>query len=124
MFEDGIMELFPEGYSTGAFSTADSGKLLVLTDLLSVIQHVNRTDRYHIYNCCPTSLQTSSYLKGFHIKKLLQLLTNLINEKENVFVRVAIYTEELTTQSGKNMEQIKLNKVIYFNIFGIHYNEF
>uniref|UniRef100_A0A8C1R7H0 RAD54 homolog B n=1 Tax=Cyprinus carpio TaxID=7962 RepID=A0A8C1R7H0_CYPCA len=118
MFEDGIMELFPEGYSTGAFSTADSGKLLVLTDLLSAIQHVNRTDRYHIYNCCPTSLQTSSYLKGFHIKKLLQLLTNLINEKENVFVRVAIYTEELTTQSGKNMEQIKLNKVIYFNIFG------
>uniref|UniRef100_A0A8C1F2U9 RAD54 homolog B n=1 Tax=Cyprinus carpio carpio TaxID=630221 RepID=A0A8C1F2U9_CYPCA len=45
MFEDGIMELFPEGYSTGAFSTADSGKLLVLTDLLSAIQHVNRTDR-------------------------------------------------------------------------------
>lgn len=48
MNEDGIMELFPEGYSTGAFSTADSGKLLVLTDLLSAIQHVNRTDRYHI----------------------------------------------------------------------------
>uniref|UniRef100_A0A8C1ZGE8 RAD54 homolog B n=1 Tax=Cyprinus carpio TaxID=7962 RepID=A0A8C1ZGE8_CYPCA len=43
--QDGIMELFPEGYSTGAFSTADSGKLLVLTDLLSAIQHVNRTDR-------------------------------------------------------------------------------
>uniref|UniRef100_A0A8C1X597 RAD54 homolog B n=1 Tax=Cyprinus carpio TaxID=7962 RepID=A0A8C1X597_CYPCA len=40
MFEDGIMELFPEGYSTGAFSTADSGKLLVLTDLLSAIQVV------------------------------------------------------------------------------------
>jgi len=48
MMEDGIMELFPEGYSTGAFSTADSGKLLVLTDLLAAIQHVNRTDRYHI----------------------------------------------------------------------------
>ncbi|XP_059363876.1 DNA repair and recombination protein RAD54B [Carassius carassius] len=45
MYEDGIMELFPEGYSTGAFSTADSGKLLVLTDLLSAIQNVNRTDR-------------------------------------------------------------------------------
>lgn len=49
MYEDGIMELFPDGYSTGAFSTADSGKLLVLTDLLLAIQHVNRTDRYHIY---------------------------------------------------------------------------
>ncbi|XP_048067584.1 DNA repair and recombination protein RAD54B isoform X2 [Megalobrama amblycephala] len=45
MYEDGIMELFPDGYSTGAFSTADSGKLLVLKDLLSAIQHVNRTDR-------------------------------------------------------------------------------
>ncbi|XP_051720938.1 DNA repair and recombination protein RAD54B [Ctenopharyngodon idella] len=45
MYEDGIMELFPDGYSTGAFSTADSGKLIVLTDLLSAIQHVNRTDR-------------------------------------------------------------------------------
>uniref|UniRef100_A0A671MUJ4 RAD54 homolog B n=1 Tax=Sinocyclocheilus anshuiensis TaxID=1608454 RepID=A0A671MUJ4_9TELE len=40
MYEDGMMELFPEGYSTGAFSTADSGKLLVLTDLLSAIQVV------------------------------------------------------------------------------------
>lgn len=46
MFEDAVMELFPEGYSTGAFSTADSGKLLVLTDLLSVIQEVNHKDRY------------------------------------------------------------------------------
>ncbi|XP_067304706.1 DNA repair and recombination protein RAD54B [Pseudorasbora parva] len=45
MYEIGMKELFPEGYSTGAFSTADSGKLLVLTDLLSAIQHVNRTDR-------------------------------------------------------------------------------
>ncbi|XP_065101608.2 DNA repair and recombination protein RAD54B [Paramisgurnus dabryanus] len=45
MFEDEMMELFPEGYSTGAFSTADSGKLLVLTDLLSAIQDVNRKDR-------------------------------------------------------------------------------
>uniref|UniRef100_A0A672SIF3 RAD54 homolog B n=1 Tax=Sinocyclocheilus grahami TaxID=75366 RepID=A0A672SIF3_SINGR len=26
MYEGGMMELFPEGYSTGAFSTADSGK--------------------------------------------------------------------------------------------------
>lgn len=46
MFEDGMMELFPEGYTTGAFSTADSGKLLVLTDLLSAIQQVNHKDRY------------------------------------------------------------------------------
>lgn len=46
MFEDGVMELFPQGYSTGAFSTADSGKLLVLTDLLSAIQQVNNKDRY------------------------------------------------------------------------------
>ncbi|KAI7806213.1 putative DNA repair and recombination protein RAD54B [Triplophysa rosa] len=45
MFEDGVMELFPQGYSTGAFSTADSGKLLVLTDLLSAIQQVNNKDR-------------------------------------------------------------------------------
>lgn len=45
MYEGEVKELFPEEYSTGAFSTADSGKLLVLTDLLSAIQHVNRTDR-------------------------------------------------------------------------------
>lgn len=45
MFEDGMMELFPEGYTTGAFSTADSGKLLVLTDLLSAIQQVDHKDR-------------------------------------------------------------------------------
>lgn len=67
MYEDGIMELFPEGYATGAFGSADSGKLLVLTDLLSAIQHVNRTDRYHVqYNF---ALQTSSHFKGFHIMK-------------------------------------------------------
>uniref|UniRef100_A0A671M7A3 RAD54 homolog B n=1 Tax=Sinocyclocheilus anshuiensis TaxID=1608454 RepID=A0A671M7A3_9TELE len=50
LYEGGMMELFPEGYSTGAFSTADSRKLLVLTDLLSAIQNINRSDSPHSSN--------------------------------------------------------------------------
>ncbi len=83
MFEDGLMELFPEGYSTGAFSTADSGKLLVLTDLLSAIQHVNRTDRYHIFNFCPTSVIS---FEGFSNNNDYNYLTNLINIDHQVEV--------------------------------------
>ncbi|XP_072548095.1 DNA repair and recombination protein RAD54B isoform X2 [Salminus brasiliensis] len=45
LYEGLSAELFPEAYSTGSFCTADSGKLLVLTDLLNAIQHVNRTDK-------------------------------------------------------------------------------
>ncbi|TRY84559.1 hypothetical protein DNTS_001308 [Danionella cerebrum] len=45
LYEEGIMELFPEGYATGAFSTEDSGKLVVLTELLAAIKNVNHTDR-------------------------------------------------------------------------------
>ncbi|XP_033959408.1 DNA repair and recombination protein RAD54B [Pseudochaenichthys georgianus] len=42
---DGLAELFPESYSSGGLNTADSGKLLVLSDLLSVIRQLNPTDR-------------------------------------------------------------------------------
>uniref|UniRef100_A0A8B9H0Q5 Fibrinogen silencer binding protein n=1 Tax=Astyanax mexicanus TaxID=7994 RepID=A0A8B9H0Q5_ASTMX len=45
LYESLSVKLFPEAYSTGNFCTADSGKLLVLTDLLKAIQHVNRTDK-------------------------------------------------------------------------------
>ncbi|XP_017579315.1 DNA repair and recombination protein RAD54B [Pygocentrus nattereri] len=45
LYEGLSVELFPEAYSTGSFCTTDSGKLLVLTDLLDAIQHVNRTDK-------------------------------------------------------------------------------
>ncbi|XP_031431560.1 DNA repair and recombination protein RAD54B [Clupea harengus] len=38
-------ELFPEAYSSGRFSTDESGKLLVLCDLLAAIQHFNSTDK-------------------------------------------------------------------------------
>ncbi|KAL2083941.1 hypothetical protein ACEWY4_019459 [Coilia grayii] len=38
-------ELFPEAYSSGGFSTEESGKLLVLCDLLAAIQQFNSTDK-------------------------------------------------------------------------------
>ncbi|XP_063055233.1 DNA repair and recombination protein RAD54B [Engraulis encrasicolus] len=38
-------ELFPEAYSSGRFSTEESGKLLVLCDLLASVQHFNSTDK-------------------------------------------------------------------------------
>ncbi|XP_066547711.1 DNA repair and recombination protein RAD54B isoform X2 [Amia ocellicauda] len=41
----GLSELFPEGYSTEGFNTADSGKLMVLADLLAAIQQQSPTDR-------------------------------------------------------------------------------
>ncbi|KAM4600376.1 DNA repair and recombination protein RAD54B [Polymixia lowei] len=42
---DGMAGLFPESYSSGGFSTADSGKLLVLSDLLTAIRHLCPSDR-------------------------------------------------------------------------------
>ncbi|KAM6968402.1 DNA repair and recombination protein RAD54B [Aplochiton taeniatus] len=42
---EGLAGMFPEAYSTGGFSTADSGKLLVLADLLAAIRHLNPSDR-------------------------------------------------------------------------------
>ncbi|KAJ8004937.1 hypothetical protein DPEC_G00141470 [Dallia pectoralis] len=42
---DGLGSAFPESYSSGGFSTADSGKLLVLSDLLAAIQYLSPTDR-------------------------------------------------------------------------------
>ncbi|XP_029308244.1 DNA repair and recombination protein RAD54B [Cottoperca gobio] len=42
---EGLVELFPESYSSGGFNTADSGKLLVLSDLLSAIRQLNPSDR-------------------------------------------------------------------------------
>ncbi|XP_041962952.1 DNA repair and recombination protein RAD54B isoform X1 [Alosa sapidissima] len=38
-------ELFPAAYSSGTFGTDESGKLLVLCDLLAAVQHYNPTDR-------------------------------------------------------------------------------
>ncbi|KAM3873330.1 DNA repair and recombination protein RAD54B [Diretmus argenteus] len=42
---EGLVDLFPESYSSGGYSTADSGKLLVLSDLLSAIRQLNSSDR-------------------------------------------------------------------------------
>ncbi|KAG8010081.1 DNA repair and recombination protein RAD54B [Nibea albiflora] len=42
---DGLVELFPESYSSGGFDTADSGKLLVLSDLLTAIRQLSPSDR-------------------------------------------------------------------------------
>ncbi|MFT7816245.1 DNA repair and recombination protein RAD54B isoform X1 [Arapaima gigas] len=41
----GLEELFPEGYSTGGYNTADSGKLLALCDLLASVQQLSPSDR-------------------------------------------------------------------------------
>uniref|UniRef100_A0A8D3B9S1 RAD54 homolog B n=1 Tax=Scophthalmus maximus TaxID=52904 RepID=A0A8D3B9S1_SCOMX len=42
---DGLVELFPESYSSGGFNTADSGKLLVLSDLMAAIRQLSPSDR-------------------------------------------------------------------------------
>ncbi len=42
---EGLVELFPESYSSGGFDTADSGKLLVLSDLLAAIRQLSPSDR-------------------------------------------------------------------------------
>uniref|UniRef100_A0A8C5A0X6 RAD54 homolog B n=1 Tax=Gadus morhua TaxID=8049 RepID=A0A8C5A0X6_GADMO len=42
---EGLAALFPEDYSSGGLSTADSGKLLVLADLLTAIRHISPSDR-------------------------------------------------------------------------------
>uniref|UniRef100_A0A8C9WY92 RAD54 homolog B n=1 Tax=Sander lucioperca TaxID=283035 RepID=A0A8C9WY92_SANLU len=42
---EGLVELFPESYSSGGFNTADSGKLLVLSDLLTSIRQLSPSDR-------------------------------------------------------------------------------
>ncbi|XP_076868813.1 DNA repair and recombination protein RAD54B isoform X2 [Brachyhypopomus gauderio] len=45
LYEGLSLELFPEDYSTHRYCTADSGKLLVLADLLAAVQHERRTDK-------------------------------------------------------------------------------
>uniref|UniRef100_A0A3Q0S1V0 RAD54 homolog B n=1 Tax=Amphilophus citrinellus TaxID=61819 RepID=A0A3Q0S1V0_AMPCI len=42
---DGLADLFPESYSSGGFNIADSGKLLVLSDLLNAIRQLSPSDR-------------------------------------------------------------------------------
>ncbi|XP_061073541.1 DNA repair and recombination protein RAD54B isoform X2 [Conger conger] len=42
---EGLGELFPEAYSTGGLNIADSGKLLVLADLLAAIRQLSPSDR-------------------------------------------------------------------------------
>ncbi|KAL0985358.1 hypothetical protein UPYG_G00155900 [Umbra pygmaea] len=42
---EGLGSAFPESYSSGGLNTADSGKLLVLSDLLAAIRHLSPTDR-------------------------------------------------------------------------------
>ncbi|XP_039885593.1 DNA repair and recombination protein RAD54B [Simochromis diagramma] len=42
---EGLADLFPESYSSGGFTMADSGKLLVLTDLLAAIRQLSSSDR-------------------------------------------------------------------------------
>lgn len=45
-FYEGLAELFPDSYSSGELSTADSGKLLVLSDLLTAIRQLSPSDRF------------------------------------------------------------------------------
>lgn len=42
---EGLADLFPESYSSGGFTIADSGKLLVLSDLLAAIRQLSSSDR-------------------------------------------------------------------------------
>ncbi|CAG6015482.1 unnamed protein product [Menidia menidia] len=42
---EGLADLFPDSYSSAPFSAADSGKLLVLSDLLSAIRQISPSDR-------------------------------------------------------------------------------
>ncbi|XP_035239917.1 DNA repair and recombination protein RAD54B [Anguilla anguilla] len=42
---EGLGELFPEAYSTGGLNIGDSGKLLVLTDLLAAVRQLSPSDR-------------------------------------------------------------------------------
>ncbi|XP_072250422.1 DNA repair and recombination protein RAD54B isoform X1 [Leuresthes tenuis] len=42
---EGLANLFPESYSSAGFSATDSGKLLVLSDLLSAIRQISPSDR-------------------------------------------------------------------------------
>ncbi|XP_048881029.1 DNA repair and recombination protein RAD54B isoform X1 [Brienomyrus brachyistius] len=41
----GLGDLFPHAYTSGDFNTADSGKLLVLVDLLAGVKHLSPSDR-------------------------------------------------------------------------------
>ncbi|MCJ8745609.1 hypothetical protein PDJAM_G00132140 [Pangasius djambal] len=45
LYDSLCVDLFPETYATGSFCTGDSGKLLVLADLLAAIKHVNCKDK-------------------------------------------------------------------------------
>ncbi|XP_037532577.1 DNA repair and recombination protein RAD54B-like [Nematolebias whitei] len=42
---EGLADLFPESYSSAGFNSADSGKLMVLSDLLSSIRQLSPSDR-------------------------------------------------------------------------------
>lgn len=42
---EGLAGLFPQSYSSGGYNKADSGKLLVLSDLLTSIRQLSPSDR-------------------------------------------------------------------------------
>ncbi|XP_061572766.1 DNA repair and recombination protein RAD54B isoform X2 [Cololabis saira] len=42
---EGMADLFPESYSSAGFDTADSGKMLVLSELLTAIRQLSPSDR-------------------------------------------------------------------------------
>ncbi|XP_060756581.1 DNA repair and recombination protein RAD54B [Neoarius graeffei] len=45
LYDNICVDLFPETYATGGYCTGDSGKSLVLADLLASIKHFNCTDK-------------------------------------------------------------------------------
>lgn len=49
---EGLVELFPESYSSSGFNTADSGKLLVLSDILTSIRQLSPSDRCGRVHLC------------------------------------------------------------------------
>ncbi|XP_074539824.1 DNA repair and recombination protein RAD54B isoform X1 [Halichoeres trimaculatus] len=70
---DGLAELFPESYSSGGFNIEDSGKLLVLSDLLSAVRQISPSDRVVI---------VSNYTKT------LDLLQDLCTHMNYTFCRL------------------------------------
>ncbi|KAG7242029.1 hypothetical protein INR49_024074 [Caranx melampygus] len=59
---DGLADLFPESYSSGGFSADDSGKLLVLSDLLTAIKQLSPSDRVVVVS---NYTQTLDFLQDF-----------------------------------------------------------
>lgn len=98
---DGLADLFPESYSSGGLSAADSGKLLVLSDLLCAISELSPSDRcvcvvfmylycaflYLSMNLCPCRVVVVS-----NYTQTLDLLQDLFGHMGYTFCRLDGHT--------------------------------